>query len=103
MGSKITTRARRPSRSSRRSGGVRQRRCLVPANGYFEWRAGPRENSPTSSARGAAALAFAGLWETRKDGDLDVHVSLLTAAARGELARIHDRQPVMLRPAERDA
>jgi putative SOS response-associated peptidase YedK len=82
-----------------------QRRCLVPASGYYEWqsRAGgkqpyfifPADESP---------LAFAGLWETRKDSDARTFTfSILTTAARGELAAIHDRQPVMLRASERDA
>jgi putative SOS response-associated peptidase YedK len=82
-----------------------QRRCLVPASGYYEWqaRAGgkqpyfiyPEDESP---------LAFAGLWETRKDSDVRTFTfSVLTTAARGDLAAIHDRQPVMLRTDERDA
>lgn len=82
-----------------------QRRCLVPASGYYEWqaRAGgkqpyfiyPEDESP---------LAFAGLWETHKDSDVRTFTfSILTTAARGDLAAIHDRQPVMLRADERDA
>lgn len=82
-----------------------QRRCLVPASGYFEWqsRAGGKQPYfifPTDES----PLAFAGLWETRKESDVRTFTfSILTTAARGELAAIHDRQPVMLRASERDA
>ena len=82
-----------------------QRRCLVPASGYYEWQARAAGKQPYFIlAEDGSPLAFAGLWETRKDGEVRTFTfSILTAAATGKLAEIHDRQPVMLRPAERDA
>ncbi len=82
-----------------------QRRCLVPASGYYEWQARAGGKRPYFIyPEDASPLAFAGLWETRRDGEVHTFTfSILTAAARGDLAAIHDRQPVMLRPDERDA
>ncbi len=82
-----------------------KRRCLVPATGYYEWqkRAGGKQPYFIHPADDAA-LAFAGLWETWGRGEERmVSFSILTTEARGDLARIHDRQPVMLLPDERDA
>lgn len=82
-----------------------QRRCLVPASGYYEWQARAQGKQPYFIyPEDESPLAFAGLWETRKDDDVRTFTfSILTAAARGDLAAIHHRQPVMLRPPERDA
>lgn len=82
-----------------------QRRCLVPANGYYEWQARDGGKQPHFIyPEDESPLAFAGLWETRKDSDVRTFTfSILTTAARGELAAIHDRQPVMLRADVRDA
>jgi putative SOS response-associated peptidase YedK len=82
-----------------------QRRCLVPASGYYEWQERTGGKQPYFIyPEDASPLAFAGLWETRKDSDVRTFTfSILTTAARGDLAAIHDRQPVMLRADERDA
>jgi putative SOS response-associated peptidase YedK len=82
-----------------------KRRCLVPANGYYEWQKRETGKQPYFiHPADDGVLAFAGLWETWGRGEERVvSFSILTTAARGDLARIHDRQPVMLRPDERDA
>jgi len=82
-----------------------KRRCLVPASGYYEWQARAEGKQPYFIFPGdGSPLALAGLWETRKDGDIrSFTFSILTTAARGHLAAIHDRQPVMLRPPQREA
>lgn len=81
-----------------------QRRCLVPASGYYEWRNGPEGKLPffIHPADGGV-LAFAGLFELWKDRSVPdapwmVSCSVVTTAARGEMQDIHDRQPVMLTP-----
>jgi len=81
------------------------RRCLVPASGYYEWQAREGGKQPYFIyPQDESPLAFAGLWETRKDGEVRTFTfSILTTAARGELAAIHDRQPVMLAAQVRDA
>jgi len=82
-----------------------QRRCLVPASGYYEWQARQDGKQPYFIyPEDESPLAFAGLWETRKDADVRTFTfSILTTAARGDLAAIHDRQPVMLGAEVRDA
>jgi putative SOS response-associated peptidase YedK len=81
-----------------------QRRCIVPASGYYEWRTGPEGKQPfyIHPADGGV-LAFAGLFELWKDRSVPdapwmVSCSVVTTAARGEMQDIHDRQPVMLTP-----
>lgn len=84
------------------------RRCVVPAEGYYEWR---RDDPATTSktpffihAEDGAPLALAGLyafWRDRSlpDDDPDrwvLTVTILTTAARDGLEQIHDREPVML-------
>lgn len=95
---RIETIAEKPSFRS----AFAQRRCIVPASGYYEWRtdAGGKQPFFIQPADGGV-LAFAGifeLWKDRTDPDADwlVSCSIVTTAARDELRDIHDRQPVML-------
>ena len=82
----------------------RRRRCLVPADGFFEWAAapgGPRQ--PWYIAReDAACFAIAGLFERWKspEGEWIETRVLLTSDASPRLAAIHDRMPVILPPAD---
>src|SRR5690606_22269468 len=78
----------------------RKRRCLVLADGFYEWRPGPSGKIPwfVSLASGEP-FAFAGLWERWRDRDggkpLETAV-IVTTAARGFIAELHDRMPVVL-------
>ena len=96
------------------------RRCLVPADGYFEWTA-PPAGSPARAPKVAhwvhpadgRLLAFAGLYEfwrdkTRADDDPDrwlVTTTIVTGGApeEGAVAALHDRRPVILDPSRWDA
>jgi putative SOS response-associated peptidase YedK len=82
-----------------------KRRCLVPANGYYEWQRQPDGKQPYFiHPTDDRPLAFAGLWETREDGeDRSFSFTIVTRASTGDLATIHDRQPVMLRDDAREA
>jgi putative SOS response-associated peptidase YedK len=85
-------------------GAMKYRRCLVPASGFYEWRHGPgKEKQPYwIRPREGGAIGFAGLWETWNDrdgGEIDSGV-ILTTDANGALAPIHDRMPVVIRPAD---
>ncbi len=79
------------------------RRCIVPADGYFEWQATAGGKIPhyIHSADGVP-LAFAGLygWWKKPDGSWLLSTTIVTRAAEGELAAIHDRTPVVLTPNE---
>ena len=77
---------------------VRRRRCLVPADGWYEW--APRENGPGRqptylTPRSGEILAFAGLYEIWGPDRL-LTSSIVTTAALGQLAAVHSRMPLML-------
>lgn len=80
----------------------RRRRCLIPADGFYEWqRAGSGPKLPHLVRRpDRAAFAFAGLWETwhdREGGEIDSAV-ILTTDANAALAPLHARMPVVIGP-----
>jgi putative SOS response-associated peptidase YedK len=77
----------------------RQRRCLVPADGWYEWRPGERGKQPYfMTPQDGSVLAFAGLWAVSATGM--VTCSIVTTAAVGRLAPVHDRMPLLV-PADR--
>jgi len=70
----------------------KEKRCLVPADGWFEWATidgGKRPHFMTLPE----GFAFAGLWAAGRFG---LSCSIITTAAVGELTRIHDRMPLLL-------
>ena len=74
-----------------------RRRCLVPADGWYEWvRADGRKQPYFMTRRDGGVLAFAGLWSVWGDGLLTC--SILTTAAVGDLVAVHDRMPVLMPP-----
>lgn len=78
-----------------------QRRCLLPADGYFEWYAvtpGAPKQPHFIYLPGGEPMAFAGLWERWHGGPAGPLYSctILTTAAAGPVARLHDRMPVVL-------
>ena len=80
----------------------RQRRCLVPADGYYEWRRQCGIRQPVlfrPAERGA--FAFAGLWQTGSRES--ARFTILTTAASDTVALVHDRMPVVLPPGLHDA
>lgn len=86
-----------------------KRRCLIPADGWYEWQretgpdGKPRKQPFLMVPRDGHSLALAGLYEfwRPKGAGADVpillSVTILTTAAQGELAEIHDRMPLVLR------
>lgn len=80
----------------------RRQRCLVPASGYYEWRAGPEGKQPVYFRPVEdEILAFAGLWETRvrEDGASALRTAAIITTAAGEDTRaVHDRMPAVLAP-----
>jgi putative SOS response-associated peptidase YedK len=80
----------------------RRRRCLIPADGYYEWQqpaAGGSGKRPFYIRRvDQRPLAIAGLWESWQapDGTPLETCTLLTTAANDRLRTIHDRMPVFL-------
>lgn len=73
----------------------RARRCIVPASGWYEWKAsgaGKKQPHHLRSSDGEP-LAFAGLWTPSPDGEQFV---IVTTAASAAISEIHNRQPVIL-------
>ena len=77
-----------------------KRRCLVPADGFYEWRQeGPGPKQPYAVAlRSGEPMAMAGLWEgwKRPDGGWLRTFTIVTTDAGGKTAPLHHRTPVML-------
>ncbi|TDC82235.1 SOS response-associated peptidase [Micromonospora sp. KC606] len=76
-----------------------RRRCLVPADGWYEWVRRPDGGKQPyyMTPRDGSVLAFAGIWS---QWESLLTFSVLTTAAVGELAEVHDRMPLLL-PRER--
>lgn len=84
---------------------LKKRRCLIPADGWFEWRREAGNKQPFFMTGGdGASLAFAGLWETWRDPSAEegapplVTCTVLTTNAIGRLTDIHDRMPLLMPP-----
>lgn len=78
----------------------RRRRCLVPANGFFEWQRVESRKQPyyVHPAQGEL-FAFAGLWERWEGAGEPLETcAIVTTAANAPMQAIHDRMPVILAP-----
>jgi len=81
---------------------VRKRRCLIPADGYYEWATalGPyRPKQPFYiSSPNDKSLSFAGIWNewVCPNGQIIQSVAVITCDSIGQLATIHSRMPVIL-------
>jgi putative SOS response-associated peptidase YedK len=81
------------------------RRCLVVADGFYEWqRIGNLKVPMRIHLRNNRPFAFAGLWErwSRPGREPLVTCTILTTSPSPSIADIHDRMPVMLGPRERE-
>ncbi|MBX7265370.1 SOS response-associated peptidase [Micromonospora sp. Llam7] len=78
-----------------------RRRCLVPADGWYEWvrRPGEAKQPYYLTPLDGSVLAFAGIWSVWDGpGGALLTCSVLTTTALGELAEVHDRMPLLLPP-----
>ena len=78
----------------------KKRRCLVVADGFYEWRAGPGGKTPYYfQMKDQGPFAFAGLWERWEGSEEPVEsCTLITTEANGMVGQVHDRMPVILGP-----
>ena len=82
---------------------LRRRRCLIPADGFYEWTRDAQGNKQPHliTSTDGGPLAFAGLWETWRDPG-DPHApplkscTIVTRAAQGPVTALHDRMPLAL-------
>ena len=83
---------------------LRSRRCLVPADGFYEWRGNGAIKRPMRiTLRTGEPFAFAGLWAEWRSprGERMESCAIVTTAANSFLSPLHDRMPVIL-PKERE-
>lgn len=84
-----------------------RRRCIIPADGFYEWEQLERGKLPHYFyLKDGSPMAFAGIWSTWRDtetGDPIRSCAIITTNAHPSLAPIHGRMPVMLDPAVWDA
>ena len=83
----------------------RRRRCLIPADGFYEWkRTGASKQPYCFEVREGELFAFAGLWDGWKNagGHWVKTCSILTTTPNTVTAAVHDRMPVILHPESYD-
>ncbi len=76
-----------------------QRRCLIPADSFYEWQAieGQKTKQPWRiGLKGGEMMAFAGLWQEEAAFGNEDCFTILTTAANDYLAPLHERMPVIL-------
>lgn len=88
---------------------VTNRRCLVPASGFYEWQArgeGEKKQPFFIHVKDEPIIAFAGLWDETKPEDAPEQVrgsfTIVTTAANQEMEKLHHRMPVILERNEED-
>jgi putative SOS response-associated peptidase YedK len=84
-----------------------KRRCLVPADGYYEWsKTGTARNKQPFRIvlKSRELFAFAGLWDEWKneEGEKIQSYTIITTEADSLVSKIHPRMPVILRPENED-
>jgi len=80
---------------------IKRRRCLVPADGFYEWKGEPgRKQAFHIHTPDHALFAFAGIFEhwQSPDGSEIETAAIITTAANTDIAPIHDRMPVVIMP-----
>jgi len=102
INARIETAAEKPSFRA----AFKYRRCLVPADGFYEWKKleGKGKQPYYFQIQDGALFGFAGLWEhwSGPGGEEIESCTLLTRAANETMAPVHDRMPVILDPAAYD-
>lgn len=80
----------------------RKRRCLILADGFYEWRKeGDKKTPYLISMADGAPFAFAGLWEhwqSKETEEVIQSATIITTAANNYLSQIHHRMPVVVQP-----
>jgi putative SOS response-associated peptidase YedK len=86
----------------------KQRRCIIPASGFYEWTGEKAQRQPHlfTAADGSPILAFAGLWDRWRDpatGEDILSCTVIVCGASEWMSKYHDRMPVMLDAQDFDA
>ena len=85
----------------------KRRRCLIPADGFYEWRkgGGGKKTPVRIMLKSEAPFAFAGLWDAWQppEGDKISSFTIITTEPNELIKPIHHRMPVILRAEDEDA
>jgi len=86
-------------------GGYKYKRCLVLANGFYEWKSEPGTKTKTPyfiHLKSGNVFAFAGLWDEwhSPDGSTVRSCTIVTTAPNELMSKIHNRMPVILQPSD---
>jgi len=84
---------------------LRLRRCLIPADGFYEWQRAAKARQPFCfEVKHGDLFAFAGLWDrwTNVNGEIVESCSILTTTPNGVTRDVHDRMPVILQKDDYD-
>jgi putative SOS response-associated peptidase YedK len=95
----INARAETVAQKPMFKGAIKKRRCLVPADGYYEWEKQRKRKLPWRFVlKSGDTFSFAGLWDHWKkpDGKTLYTFTIITTAANALNKKIHDRMPVIL-------
>jgi putative SOS response-associated peptidase YedK len=99
----INARAETVATSGLFRGAFNARRCIVPADAFYEWKAMDGGKQPYAIVRqDGQPMALAGLWEGFKwpTGEVTRSYTIVTTEANGDVAALHNRMPVILEPAD---
>lgn len=81
-----------------------RRRCLVPANGFYEWAPGENGRQPHFiGLPSGEPFAMAGLWESWRDPESEERIqtfTIVTTPANPQIAELHDRMPALVDPGD---
>jgi putative SOS response-associated peptidase YedK len=102
INARVETVAEKPSFRS----AYRKRRCLIPASGFYEWKAEVTYKQPFYIyLKETKVFAFAGLWEKwEPPGEEPVEsAAILTTDAGVSIKPLHDRMPIIVKPTDQDA
>jgi putative SOS response-associated peptidase YedK len=92
--SNINARCETVATSGAYRGSFRRKRCLLPADGFFEWAVGPPKVPHYFRLKDGGLFAFAGLWDEWHE-ELET-CALITTTANDVVGPVHGRMPVML-------
>jgi putative SOS response-associated peptidase YedK len=96
----INARAETVATSGMSRSSFARRRCIVPADAFYEWKSVECGKQPYAiSRRDDQSMAFAGLWEEGfkwTDGTVQRTFTIITTNANAMMAELHDRMPVIL-------
>jgi len=86
------------------SDAFRKRRCLVPANGFYEWKKGINKIPYRFHFEDDSLFSMAGIWQEGKGPDQEqiCSFSILTTAANDLMRDVHNRMPVILEPKDEE-